>query len=371
MSAALDVAGLSKLYASVNGPAGGVHETSFTLPPGTFFTLLGPSGCGKTTTLRCIAGLEQPDQGAIRLGDTVFFDAAQGISVPLNRRRIGMVFQSYAIWPHMTVSENVAFPLRVARDRRFTRSEIQAAVDEALATVSLSGFGDRPATKLSGGQQQRVALARAIVRHPSLLLLDEPLSNLDAALRDEMRTELKRLQREIGVTTIYVTHDQAEALDMSDLVAVMDAGRVVQLASPRDVYFRPANAFVAGFVGATNLVHGTTRAAPSDGYAPVVVHGDQVLHCLFPHRVGAGEAVAISVRPETISLLEPGAAIPVRHNHLPGTVVSRGFLGAMNRYGICVGDTTMQANTGPEVDVLVGASVHLVFSCERSVAVPP
>ena len=370
MSAALEVAGLSKLYASAHGPAGGVHETSFTLPPGTFFTLLGPSGCGKTTTLRCIAGLEQPERGTIRLGETVFFDAAAGVSVPLNHRRIGMVFQSYAIWPHMTVFENVAFPLRVAKDRRFTRTEIHHAVDEALATVSLSGFQDRPATKLSGGQQQRVALARAIVRKPRLLLLDEPLSNLDAALRDEMRTELKRLQQQIGVTTIYVTHDQAEALDMSDLVAVMDAGRVVQLAPPRDVYFRPANAFVASFVGATNLVHGTTRAAPADGYAPVCVHNDHVLHCLFPHRAGAGEAVAISVRPETIALLEPGAAVAEGCNHLQATVVASGFLGNMNRYTLRVGDAAMQANTSPEIEFAPGARVTMQFPYDRTVAVP-
>jgi iron(III) transport system ATP-binding protein len=182
---------VAKMSTTGDGVAGGVRSIELTLPAGSFFTLLGPSGCGKTTTLRCIAGLEQPDQGMIRLGDEVFFDAARRLSMPMNRRRIGMVFQSYAIWPHMSVFENIAFPLRVAQDRRFSRSEITAMVEKALATVELAGMGGRSATRLSGGQQQRVALARAIVREPRLLLLDEPLSNLDAALREEMRTALK------------------------------------------------------------------------------------------------------------------------------------------------------------------------------------
>jgi iron(III) transport system ATP-binding protein len=182
---------VAKMFTTGDGVAGGVRSIELTLPAGSFFTLLGPSGCGKTTTLRCIAGLEQPDQGMIRLGDEVFFDAARRLSMPMNRRRIGMVFQSYAIWPHMSVFENIAFPLRVAQDRRFSRSEITAMVEKALATVELAGMGGRSATRLSGGQQQRVALARAIVREPRLLLLDEPLSNLDAALREEMRTALK------------------------------------------------------------------------------------------------------------------------------------------------------------------------------------
>ena len=368
MSATLEVRGLSKLYATRHGPAGGVRDTAFTLPPGTFFTLLGPSGCGKTTTLRCIAGLEQPDQGSIRLGDTMFFDAARGVAMPLNHRRIGMVFQSYAIWPHMTVFENVAFPLRVAKDRRYERAEMRRLVDEALATVSLSGFGDRPATRLSGGQQQRVALARAIVRHPNLLLLDEPLSNLDATLRDEMRTELKRLQQQIGVTTIYVTHDQAEALDMSDLVAVMDAGRVVQLASPREVYFRPANAFVAGFVGATNLLHGVVAGPLACGYAPVTIAG-HVLHCAAA-AAAPGQAIAVSVRPESIGLSPAAAAAPDGCNRLSGTVVNAGFLGNMVRYSIRVGDTLMQANAAPELAFAPGADVTLSFPFERTLAIP-
>ncbi len=266
LTAMLTVRGLTKIYANrYDALAGGVRDIDFALPPGTFFTLLGPSGCGKTTTLRCVAGLERPDAGAITLGERVLYDSERKVAVPMNQRGIGMVFQSYAIWPHMTVFENIAFPLRVAKDRRYPREEIRRLVDQALATVGLAGYGDRPATRLSGGQQQRVALARAIVHRPQLLLLDEPLSNLDASLREEMRAELRRLQQQIGITAIYVTHDQAEALAMSDLVAVMDHGRIVQFGEPRAIYFRPENEFVASFIGAANLLAGVTVAMVSAG----------------------------------------------------------------------------------------------------------
>ena len=252
----LEIERLTKIFANTTDTiAGGIRNASFTLEDGTFFTLLGPSGCGKTTTLRCLAGLETPDEGRVAVQGHVLFDSAAGVNVPMNRREVGMVFQSYAIWPHMTVAENVAFPLTVSKDRRYSRSEVEQLVDEALRTVDLAGFQSRPATRLSGGQQQRVALARSIVKTPRLLLLDEPLSNLDAQLREEMRVELKRLQRQIGITTVYVTHDQAEALTLSDQIAVIDHANVIQIGTPREIYFRPANDFVAKFVGSTNL-HG-------------------------------------------------------------------------------------------------------------------
>ena len=367
----LSVQGLEKIYPATHGPAGGVRDTSFTLEPGAFFTLLGPSGCGKTTTLRCIAGLETPDTGRIALGDTVFFDSAARINVPLNNRRIGMVFQSYAIWPHLTVFENVAFPLRVARDRRFGRDEIKTMVDGALATVDLAGFGSRSATRLSGGQQQRVALARAIVRQPRLLLLDEPLSNLDATLREDMRAELKRLQQQIGVTTIYVTHDQAEALDMSDTIAVINQGRIVQMGPPREIYFRPQDAFVAGFVGATNLVRGVVEAdAGADAVGPVRVDGGAVLGCLFPRAAARGARIAVSIRPESMVL--GAGAEPARDgwNRLEGVVASTGFLGNMNRYGVRVGEAVMHANTPPGVMYPVGAFVSLHVPPDCAIAVP-
>ena len=364
----LAVTRLQKIYPGTHGPAGGVHEANFTLEPGTFFTLLGPSGCGKTTTLRSIAGLETPDQGRIALGDRIFFDAATGKNIPLNHRQIGMVFQSYAIWPHMTVFENVAFPLRVSKNRP-DRAEITRLVETALATVSLQGFGPRPATRLSGGQQQRVALARAIVRQPRLLLLDEPLSNLDAALREDMRIELKRLQQQLGITTIYVTHDQSEALDMSDQIAVMQSGRIVQMGAPRDIYFRPQNAFVATFVGATNLLPATTaRSTEANTYAPATLETGKTLICLFPTTQPQGAKVAISIRPESLVLTPPGPPVD-NCNHLEGVVIAQNFLGNTNRYTIRVADQLFRANTPPEALFPPGAPVTLHVPHEHTLVV--
>src|SRR5437016_2021621 len=303
----LRVERLTKVFEnSTDAIAGGIREASFALEPGTFFTLLGPSGCGKTTTLRCIAGLETPDDGVIAVDARTLFDASARKNVPVEQRAIGMVFQSYAIWPHMTVAENVAFPFTVARGRRYSRAEIEDAVRRALAIVDLDGFQPRSATRLSGGQQQRVALARAIVHEPRLLLLDEPLSNLDAQLRDEMRVELKRLQSKIGITTVYVTHDQSEALALSDQIAVIDQGRITQIGSPHDIYFRPANAFVARFVGATNLLAGRLTGA-ADGRGEVEVLGGRHIRCLIPPGTADASAVSVSIRPESISLVAAGA----------------------------------------------------------------
>jgi iron(III) transport system ATP-binding protein len=332
--AALDVSLLSKTFPNTGeGPSGGVQGASFALASGQFFTLLGPSGCGKTTTLRCIAGLERPDHGTIRLGDLVFFDHGSGTNVPLNLRNIGMVFQSYAIWPHMTVFENVAFPLRVAKDRRYDRDEVDRRVDEALDSVGLLALKSRSATRLSGGQQQRVALARAIVRKPRLLLLDEPLSNLDAALREEMRKELKRLQAQIGVTTVYVTHDQAEALEMSDRIAVMQQGRIVQLASPQDIYRNPSNAFVAGFIGSTNWLKGVVRGAGPESIVNLD-NSQSSIRCIQCNTELDGREVLVSVRPETITLRDVRSAVPDRANRLIGTISFAGFSGSSMRYQI-------------------------------------
>src|SRR5471032_852649 len=237
----LKVEGLVKAYATPEGPVQAVKGVSFDVPQGAFFTLLGPSGCGKTTTLRCVAGLEQPSGGTISIAGTVVADAARGIHVPAYRRDIGMVFQSYAIWPHMDVFGNVAYPLRVRKPRP-PRGEIQERVMEALRLVGMAAMARRSATKLSGGQQQRVAFARALVRHPKLLLLDEPLSNLDAKLREQMRFELQELVARVAITTLYVTHDQSEALAMSDTVAVMSDGIIAQSGRPREVYTKPRNA---------------------------------------------------------------------------------------------------------------------------------
>src|SRR6185312_1340939 len=233
---------------------------SFEVPRGKMFALLGPSGCGKTTTLRSIAGLEKPDAGEISVDGKIVFSAERRIHVPPEKRDFGMVFQSYAIWPHMTVYQNAAFPLRVGR-RRLPARQMAEAVARALHIVQLDGLEDRKATQLSGGQQQRLALARALVKQPPLLLLDEPLSNLDAKLRERMRFELKRLQRELRVTTVYVTHDQSEALALSHEIAVMNDGRLMQVGTPRAVYERPASRFVADFVGTSNFIDGRVLAS--------------------------------------------------------------------------------------------------------------
>ena len=367
--AAFDVSLLTKSFPNTGeGPAGGVQDANFALNSGTFFTLLGPSGCGKTTTLRCIAGLERPDSGFIRLGDRVFYDHTTGTNVPLNLRNIGMVFQSYAIWPHMTVFENVAFPLRVAKDHRYHRDEIDRRVDEALDSVDLLALKGRSATRLSGGQQQRVALARAIVRKPRLLLLDEPLSNLDAALREEMRKELKRLQAQIGVTTVYVTHDQTEALEMSDRIAVMQQGRIVQLARPQDIYRNPSNAFVAGFVGSTNWLKGIAR---EDGTGMVVTldNSQSSVRSIRRHGELEGRKVLVSVRPETITLRDICTAIPDRTNRLMGRVSFAGFSGGSMRYQISSDGLKIQAygssdstwNEGDEVCIDFGTDAASIF----------
>jgi iron(III) transport system ATP-binding protein len=364
----LEVVGLSKIYAGIEGVAGGIHDATFQFPPGTFFTLLGPSGCGKTTTLRCVAGLERPDTGVVRVGETTFFDSKRNVNVPLNLRTIGMVFQSYAIWPHMTVAENVSFPLRVAKDRRYSRAEVEQMTRKALATVDLDGFADRSATRLSGGQQQRVALARAIVREPKLLLLDEPLSNLDAALRDTMRKELKRLQRQIGVTTIYVTHDQAEALEMSDQIAVLKAGHIVQIDTPDGIYFRPRNRFVAGFVGNTNIFEGKAEASAGQGaMVPIRFTSGEQIQSKTTRPVASGDAVVMSVRPESIRL---SASAPVQEgtcNRFQGLVENRSFVGNLNRYDVRCGSRLIVANTGPRTAIAPGETVSIEFDPEDAI----
>jgi len=368
----LRVEGLTKIFDnSTDQIAGGIRDASFTLEPGTFFTLLGPSGCGKTTTLRCIAGLEMPDQGSIAVEGRTLFDAKARVNVPVEQRSVGMVFQSYAIWPHMTVAENVAFPFTVSKQRRYSKAEIAEGVRRALAIVDLAGFEQRPATRLSGGQQQRVALARAVVHEPRLLLLDEPLSNLDAQLRDEMRSELKRLQSKIGITTVYVTHDQSEALALSDRIAVIDRGSITQIGSPQDIYFRPANPFVARFVGATNLLTGRLLGS-ANGKASVEVLSGRQIQCVVPQGIDDPASVAVSIRPESIRLIARagGAAAGAGENSLAGRVSAVTFLGASRRVDVVSDGVNLQVTTPADMALPADGEVLLVFAPERTVALP-
>jgi iron(III) transport system ATP-binding protein len=311
---------------------------------GEFFTLLGPSGCGKTTTLRSIAGLERPDAGRIVLDGRILFSATERRWVPANRRGIGMVFQSYAIWPHMDVFGNVAFPLQEgSAERRLSRDEIRRRVSAALAVVRLDRLADRKATQLSGGQQQRLALARALVMEPPLLLLDEPLSNLDAKLREEMRFEIKRLQQELGVTALYVTHDQVEALAISDRIAVMNDGRIEQVGPPDEVYDRPATRFVAGFVGAGNFLEGTV-AGRTGGLLELTTPSGPLRASAGSLETSPGQRVVVLVRPEDIGI---GPAAEGEGSDWTGVVVDRAFLGDAVDYVVRLGDVAIRVRGHP------------------------
>src|SRR5215471_18252234 len=311
-SGGLEVTGLCKDYHANSGLQRVVRDVSFTIEAGHFYSLLGPSGCGKTTTLRCVAGLERSDGGEIRLAGAVLSGPRR--HVPPERRDLGMVFQNYAIWPHLTVFENVAFPLRVARPR-IARTQIARRVEETLALVQLSELAGRPAVAMSGGQQQRLALARALVRRPRLLLLDEPLSNLDAKLRDAMRGELRNLQGKLGITTLYVTHDQTEAMSMSDRVAVMHDGQLLQEGTPQEIYHQPATRFVADFVGRANLVPGTVAERLADG--GILVRALGVVLRIPAGGADPGEKVTLSLRPQS---LRAHPARPDAPNVLAGVV---------------------------------------------------
>jgi iron(III) transport system ATP-binding protein len=293
----LTVTNLTKRFNGVSV----VNGLSFQIGRGEILSLLGPSGCGKSTTLRMIAGIEAPDGGEISIEGRVVASAHTRAFVPADRRDIGLVFQSYAIWPHMTVAQNVAYPLEV---RRIAKAQIAERVTAVLDLVGLGGFERRSATSLSGGQQQRVALARALVYNPRLLLLDEPLSNLDARLRDELRVELRRIQRELGLTVLYVTHDQVEALSLSDRIAVMDCGRIVQLGTPNMVYDAPDSLFIQNFFGRSLLIDGVLEATP-DG--PVVRCADGTLIGVDGPEVVPGSNVRISIRVED---MHAGSAPP-------------------------------------------------------------
>jgi iron(III) transport system ATP-binding protein len=362
----LAVRALFTEYATDGGGAvRAAHNVSFEVPRGKLFTLLGPSGCGKTTTLRSIAGLEKPKAGEIEIDGRVVYSSAKGIFVAPNKRNFGMVFQSYAIWPHMNVFENVAFPLAV---RRYGKKHIREKVMRMLETVALDQLAEREATRLSGGQQQRLALARALVMEPQLLLLDEPLSNLDAKLRGRMRFELKRLQREFELTTVYVTHDQSEALALSHEIAVMNEGRVVQIGTPRQIYEQPADKFVADFVGSTNFIAGRVSAL-ADGRATVSsALGELTAQASEGVRMTC--AVIVSVRPEDIELSEAEPVAAGDDNVCNGTVIGREFLGDYLDFHVRVGDVVLLAKTHPSLRTPAGAPIYLRIKADKCVAIP-
>src|SRR3954453_13063741 len=315
-----------------------LHEVNFTIRDGEFFTLLGPSGCGKSTTLSCLAGLEQPPSGSIAIGNAVFVDDSSRKFVPPEERNLGMFFQSYALWAHMTLAENLAMPLNI---RKVPKAEQKALIHDALDKVGLSHLAKRYPHQLSGGQHQRVALARALVYSPKVLLLDEPLSNLDAKLREQARVWLKRLQSELGITTVYVTHDQEEALAMSDRIAVMSAGHLMQVGTPEDIYERPATAEVAAFIGRSNFIDGTIRSVVG-GKARVTVQ-DATAEFEVPAdgAFSAGDAVTVAFRPERATLVDASAAAPESSVLLPGDVLATAYVGSRVEYTVRFGKRTL------------------------------
>jgi iron(III) transport system ATP-binding protein len=343
-----------------NAADAAVAGVSLEIPGGSFFTLLGPSGCGKSTTLRCLAGLEKPDSGEIKFGDRVVFSSDGNVNVPTYRRRIGMVFQSYAIWPHMTVLQNVEYPLHnVPKAERTSRSEITERAMRALALVSMERFAKRSAPLLSGGEQQRVALARALVQDPDVLLLDEPLSNLDARLRDQMRSELKDLQSEVRVTTVYVTHDQDEAFSLSDQMAVMSKGRVMEEGRPADIYRVSSTAFGSEFLGTATKLVGTVVRAANDGMVVVRTPIGELL-CRTRDQLAAGRDVWVYIRPEEISPRSPNApAAGAEVFTTNARIVRVIFLGGITEWVAAAGGVELKGRSFSfsEASALINASV--------------
>jgi iron(III) transport system ATP-binding protein len=360
------VEGLRKSF----GREAAVAGVSFGVERGKILTLLGPSGCGKTTTLRCIAGLEQPEAGLITIDGEAMTSTADGIVVPPERRNVGLVFQSYAVWPHMTVAQNVAYPLEV---RKWPRPQIGPRIEEVLAMVGLARFRDQYASRLSGGQQQRVALARALIFNPRLLLFDEPLSNLDAKLREQLRMEIVRLQREVGITSVYVTHDQAEAIVISDQIIVMNQGRIEQQGDAHTIYTRPANRFVAEFIGLTNLLTAKVTAPPAaDGLVQATLVLDGGGHAILRAVVSGaappvGTRVLISIRPEDVEMGPPG---PEEDNHLHGAVSSRVYMGDHIDYHVEAGGTRMRIQAKSNAPFQPGDRISLGLPPTACVSIP-
>lgn len=363
----LTVEGLKKVYADQSGTGFSValDDLSFTVAEGEFFTLLGPSGCGKTTTLQSVAGLETPDRGRIAMGGQDVFASARSLNLAPNQRSLGMVFQSYAIWPHMSVFENVAYPLRHGR-KRVSEADIRKAVMRILAMVKLDHLAERPSPMLSGGQQQRVALARALVHTPRILLLDEPLSNLDAKLRDTMRDEIRNLVKALNITTVFVTHDQVEAMGMSDRVMLMRGGKAVQLGTPEDIYKRPNTVFTATFMGRSTVVQGVLRNAVAEGGEVAIETRLGQFRGIAGQAMAAGADASLIMRPNAIV----GGGVADADNTFDCVVESVTFLGDSQEVRLRAGDFPVLQITGPYQHVEAGQRFKAWIEPAHCIIVP-
>ncbi|MGP4017692.1 ABC transporter ATP-binding protein [Saccharopolyspora sp. 5N708] len=345
------------------GDVSALDAVDLTIRDGEFFTMLGPSGCGKSTTLNCIAGLEEPTTGTITVGDVPFVDTERKFLVPPEERNLGMVFQSYALWPHMTVTQNLAVPLSIRKVRRQDRAKL---IEDALDKVGLAHLGARYPHELSGGQQQRVALARALVYSPSVLLLDEPLSNLDAKLREQARAWLKRLQEDLGITTVYVTHDQDEALSLSDRIAVMFDGKMSQIGTPAEIYDRPVTAQVAGFVGSCNFLLGKVADRRPGVVEVRLQSADAVVEVASPDTFSTGQDVTVAIRPERLSIIPADGESPVA-NVLETDVLTRAYVGSRFEYDLRLGTSVVKVITQ---DGTLEGGVRLVFDRQDALLYP-
>ena len=363
----LDIRGLGKTFQLRDAEVRALDDVEFDVAKGEFFVLLGPSGCGKTTMLRSIAGLERPDRGTIEIDGDIVVSAAERRYVPPERRPIAMVFQSYAVWPHMDVYENVAFPLREGV-RRFPKDEQRARVFEVLDLLALSSLADRPVTTLSGGQQQRVALARALALQPKVLLMDEPLSNLDFKLQVRLRVQLKELMHRLGLTTVYVTHNQAEAMETGDRIAVMDHGRMVQIGTPREIYRHPADEFVARFIGEMSLVP-ARLVEITDGFALLESAIGRV-RALAPQMGGlaSGARCFLGIRPEDMRLAEGEAGAD---NTVGAEVTGRQFVGEAMIYTVLTGSVKLRIKLHHSVELDEGQKISLRLPPEHCSVVAP
>ncbi|HAP56390.1 MAG: ABC transporter ATP-binding protein [Sphaerochaeta sp.] len=358
----IKLTGVKKYYHSEGKIIKALDGVNLTIPANKIFTLLGPSGCGKTTLLRSIVGLETPDEGEIRIGDTIVWSSEKRIDVPTEKRGLGMVFQTYAIWPHMDVFNNVAYPLQ---NMKLPKDEIARRVEKTLQFVQLEGFGSRPATRLSGGQQQRVALARALVAEPKVILFDEPLSNLDAKLREETRKELRSFLSELQITAVYVTHDRIEALALSDQIGVMRAGNIIEIGDPKKIYFDSEHQFVADFIGRSNLLPVTIEEQGKDFTKVVSSIGTFICSKReFPQ----GSEITLCIRPEFIDLIDPKEK-EAHQNTLTGSMHTMVFVGEVYESEIMVGDQLIMVKVDPDSKVKEGDEVVVSIAAEHCLLV--